>query len=225
MQIPAWLLPRPPMPADEETSAAFDALLSRARASGPGAPIEYSLSAPKWQFLAHVAERRGLVLHGSGNHAIARFEPRQADDVDASGNQKAVYGASDGVWPIFFAIFDRARFPSGIVINTCLFVPGEPEPFYFFSISRPALAQNPWREGSVYLLPPDTFERAEPVSAGSPSVMTGQVASASPVAPLARLAVAPADFPFLEQVRGHDDPEMIARARANPGGFPWLEPA
>jgi hypothetical protein len=48
------------------------------------------------------------------------------------------------------------------------------------------------------------------------------MASQLPVAPLAKLSVGPEDFPFLSQLRGHDG-ATFARARANPGGFPWLE--
>jgi len=43
------------------------------------------------------------------------------------------------------------------------------------------------------------------------------------LAPLARIAVDPEDFPLLDQMRGHDDEIAFARARANPNGFPWLE--
>jgi hypothetical protein len=44
-----------------------------------------------------------------------------------------------------------------------------------------------------------------------------------PVKPLARLQVSPADFPFLDQIRGHDDQIQQERARANPDGFPWID--
>ncbi|MFI7013719.1 hypothetical protein [Streptomyces sp. NPDC050164] len=43
-----------------------------------------------------------------------------------------------------------------------------------------------------------------------------------PVKPLARLVVHPGDFPFLDQVHGHDD-VLEARVAADPGGFPWFE--
>ncbi len=212
------------MPTDLATRAAFDSLLARAIAEGSGQPIGYTLVAPKWQFLTHVAERRGLVLHGSGNPHIERLEPRQSDDVDRFGNQAAVYGASEGIWPMFFAILDRERFPTGLLVNGCTYVAGEPDPFYFFSISRAALDQRPWRQGTVYLLPAAGFERQPPMSLGDVRISTGQVASHRTVVPLAKLVVGPTDFPFLEKVRGHDDVVTIARARANPDGFPWLDP-
>jgi hypothetical protein len=31
------------------------------------------------------------------------------------------------------------------------------------------------------------------------------------------------DFPFLDQMRGHDDETVWRRAKAAPDGFPWLD--
>jgi hypothetical protein len=50
-----------------------------------------------------------------------------------------------------------------------------------------------------------------------------QWASLVPVRPLAHLAVSPADFPFLAQVRGHDMAKVNQRAERNPQGFPWVD--
>ena len=61
-------------------------------------------------------------------------------------------------------------------------------------------------------VPAATFERED----GS-----AQAASPVPVRPVAKLAVCPADFPFLHQVHGHHDDELRTRAAADPGGFPW----
>ena len=47
--------------------------------------------------------------------------------------------------------------------------------------------------------------------------------SAEALKPLARLRVGPEDFPFLEQIRGHDDEKLFERVKADPGGFPWLD--
>jgi hypothetical protein len=46
---------------------------------------------------------------------------------------------------------------------------------------------------------------------------------ASPVSvnPVAKLAVEPEDFPFLDRIRGHDDERVWTRAPADPDGFPW----
>lgn len=47
-----------------------------------------------------------------------------------------------------------------------------------------------------------------------------QWASLEAVTPLARIAVAPEDFPFLAEIRGHDDAYILERAKSDPDGFP-----
>jgi hypothetical protein len=212
------------MPADATTTAAFDDLLDRALAAPSEGPIDYPLAVPKWQFLCHVADRRGLVLHGSGSPDIARFEPRKADDVNEFGNQAAVYAAADGIWPIYFAVLDRDRFGVGMHLNACVRLPGEPDPYYFFSITRSALDRAPWRSGTVYLLSRGGFEAEPAIERPGITVESAQVRSREVVTPVARLAVDPQDFPFLPRVRGHDDAVKVARARADANGFPWVDP-
>ena len=223
--LPSYLLPRPPMPVDEATLGAFDALYAAASESG-GAEIDYRLAAPRWQFLCHLADTKEIVLHGSGSPDIELFEPRQADDVNPFGDRKAVYAAGDGIWPLYYAILDRQRYPMSLINSASrlgLANQQRSDPFYFFSISAKALAQRPFHRGTVYLLPRATFEEQGPDRFGEWDIHIPQWASLAPVRPLARLAVGPEDFPFLEQLRGHDDVVAFARARANPGGFPWLD--
>jgi len=44
-----------------------------------------------------------------------------------------------------------------------------------------------------------------------------------PVTSVAELTVDLGDFPFLEQIRGHDDKVPQARIASDPTGFPWAE--
>lgn len=224
--VPGFLVPRPAMPTDAATLATFDALFDAAIAAGPGAPVDYRLAAPRWQFICHIADTREVLLHGSGNPAIARFEPRQPQDLTEFGNQRAVYAASDGLWPVFYAVLDRDSHPLSMN-NTSVRLVGEDgaagEPHYFFSISDKALVQAPWRRGTIYFLPRASFEQQPPATFGGQRILVPQWASAEPVAPLARIEVGPEDFPLLAAVRGHDDATMFARARENPDGFPWVD--
>ncbi|MDB5540334.1 MAG: hypothetical protein JWQ89_2061 [Devosia sp.] len=55
------------------------------------------------------------MLHGSTNPDIEVFEPRKSDDVNAFGDQTAVYAASDGIWPLYFAILDRQRYRMSLI--------------------------------------------------------------------------------------------------------------
>ena len=93
------------------------------------------------------------------------------------------------------------------------------------AVSEAALARRPWRSGTVYLLPGGSFEAQPPLAVGDVAVEPAQAASPVPVRPAAKLAVDPGDFPFLAQVRGHDDEQLRARMAADPAGFPWVESA
>ena len=218
---PYWLSRPGPAP-DAATRAEFDALLA-ALAAGPGTEIDYRLAAPKWQFLCHVADRGEAVLHGSSDPAIARFEPRQSNDIAEFGNRTAVYAAADGLWALYFAVLDRPRYPMSLV-NACFQVVAEDgtlsEPRYFFSIDAESLARGRFGPGTVYLLPAGRFERQADYVEGGRTVRTAQAACLEPVEPLAKLAVEPADFPL--PIRGHDYAALRARIEADPGGFPWL---
>lgn len=222
--LPPYFLPRPPVPTDAPTLAAFDALWAEAK--GRGGPIDYRLGAPKWQFLCHLADSGELLLHGSGNPGIALFEPRKSDDLNEFGDRQAIYAASDGIWTLYFAILDRDRYPMSLINSATRLELGsgqQSEPFYFFSISQAALTQRPFRRGTIYLLPRVSFEAQPAQRYRGADIRPLQWASPVPVKPLAQLAVGPEDFPFLDQLRGHDDEPTFARARANPDGFPWVE--
>lgn len=219
---PYWLS-RPGPEPDAAARAEFDALLAAALAAGPGTAIDYRLAAPKWQFLCHVADHGGAVLHGSSDPDITRFEPRQSNDIAEFGNRRAVYAAADGLWALFFAILDRPRHRMSLT-NSCFRVLGEDgsvsEPYYYFAVNNEVLEQDQLGPGTVYLLPADGFEREPAYVEGGRRVLTAQAASVEPVEPLAKLAVEPADFPL--RIRGYDLATQLTRVEADPGGFPWL---
>lgn len=223
--LPSHFVPRPPMPG-AEAAAAFEVLFDRAAAAGPGALIDYRLPWPRWQFISHIIESRRLIAHGSQNGAIERFEPRQSHDAHPFGNRKAVYGASDGLWSMYYAILDRPKHPM-LLVNSAMRVELQDaslgDPFYFFSISRPALDVRAFGPGTLYFLPGDSFEAMPPLSVAGQRVHIPQWASLEAVVPLARIGIAPEDFPFLDQIRGHDDAFILERAKADPDGFPWLD--
>jgi len=226
IQLPSYFPPRPPMDLDASTVAAFDRLLAEAVENGSGATIDYTLAAPKWQFLCYLCEAKDLLLHGSANPNIEEFEPRQSNDSQEFGNRKAVYAASDGIWPMYFAIANRDG-PVTSLTNACFRLLQEDGtwsiPYYFFSINNDAFEQNPWRNGTVYILPRATFEQQEPDDFEGITAESEQWASLVAVKPLAKLHITPDDFPFLSQVRAHNNRIQGERIRRNPNGFPWLD--
>ncbi|MCC6457504.1 MAG: hypothetical protein IT328_21285 [Caldilineaceae bacterium] len=221
--LPDYWIPQPPMQLDEAARLACDTLLAAAVAQGPEQPFAYPLNIPKWQFLSYITERHNLALHGSGSRDIRRFEPRQPVDLQEFGAQKAVYAAADGIWPLYFAIVDRSKSPS--IINACIYPERADgtmgDPYYFFSISRQAVDRQPYQDGVVYLLPRDTFIRQPAIEVGAWRIHVAQLASLEAVAPLAKLAVTPEDFPFLAQMRTHDDARLAEYAEAMNRGLPW----
>lgn len=221
--LPDYWLTRPTDRFDPEAQAAFNGLLETSLSTGGCPTISYTLPWPKWQFLCHLADQHDIALHGSGDSNIARFEPRQSNDLNEFGNQKAIYAASDGLWAMFFAIVDRPRI--GSITNACVRLVDESGsthgPFYVFSVSQSALPNRPWRTGWVYLLPRATFTNQPSIPFGAYEVQIAQLASFVEVPPLAKLAVAPEDFPFLGQIRGHDDNRLPEYAHALQTGAPW----
>jgi hypothetical protein len=223
--LPDYWLPQPLLPLAEEERRACDALLAAAVAQGPTSPFDYTLSIPKWRFLCYVAEQHHLALHGSDNAEIMYFEPRQSNDQTEFGAQKAVYAAADGIWPMYFAIVDREKSPS--IINACVYLEQDNDspgtPYYFFSISQQAVGRQPYRKGVVYLLPRDSFIAQPPIEFGSLRIRIAQLASPQGVKPLAKLVITPEDFPFLAQMRTHDDGRLAEYAEAMTKGLPWPE--
>jgi hypothetical protein len=223
LDLLSFLLPRPAFDKTPEMLAAFEQVFLSTPAGGF---VDYTLPYPKWQYLTYLCEAKELVLHGSQNLDIDEVEPRQAVDVKAFSNQQAIYATTDGIFVIYFAIIDRKQFPLSL-FNSCFQVRMSPDqlsdPFYFFSISHPALLQKPWCPGAIYILPRQDFEQEPAQMVGGAEILLPHWVSARPACPVAKLLVLPQDFPFLAQVHGHNDARLVELTAADPGGFPWPE--
>lgn len=224
MQALDYLLPQPPFDLTLEKQAAFDALIDSTPANGF---VDYQLAYPKWQFLSYLCKSRNRVLHGSQNAGIEVVEPRKAIDIKAFSKQEAIYATTDGIWVIYFAIVDRKNFHPLSLFNSCLDIRVSPDqtlgPLYFFSITHSALLQKPWRDGVIYILPRDTFEREPDQQMMGAELSFPHWISSTSVKPIAKLHVQPQEFPFLAEVHGHDDEKLTRLAAADPNGFPWQE--
>jgi len=224
MQVPPGLLRQPEYRLTPEMRSEFDEMLEGLRDSPDGGPIGSGSTFPKWQFLSYVCRADDLVLHGSCEPGIAELEPREADDVRAYSAQKAIYATTDGIWAIFFAILNRRDHKIGTT-NTCFTVTAESEEslgtFYYFSVSQHALDAGPWSAGAVYVLPRVGFSQEEPREYGGALIAFPHWISNSAARPYGYLTVGPEDFPFLGDVRGHDDEEHARRYRENPEWRPW----
>jgi hypothetical protein len=222
MHVPDHFLRRPVTEHLPDVGG-FERLFAEQVKPGTGGAIRYQLAAPRWQFLCWMAESQGVVLHGANRSTIGTLEPRHAEDVGEFGARRAVYAASDGLWPMYFAIADRTVVKS--LVNACVHLDdnGTDASYYYFSINHEAMTSRPWVTGTVYVLPRLTFEpEPEDTWLGLRCTPT-QWASSVPVRPIARLTVTPDDFPFLNAVRSHDQRVVAERASQAPDNFPWLD--
>jgi hypothetical protein len=197
---------------DAGKEADFAALLDEVL-GGNGRLLNYTLPYPKHEFLRYLAAQEMFIFHGSAKPDIEEFSTRRTSmelkDKSGRGNVQGIYGTHDGLWPLFFAVVNRSKI-SGSIRNGVQYFQnddGDEVGVYNFSINQEWLDKDPWHSGMLYVLPRQTF-RQLPMSASGG--MSNEWVSELPVKPLVRIPIAPEDFPFLAQVGGHDDSELIS---------------
>ena len=184
-------------PSAASDDAAFERLVHAVDEAG-GTEVDYDIAAPKHAFFRFLLERRPVLLHGTGDPGIERFEPQRQTDYDNKWTN-AVFATDGPIWPIFFATVNRPVARS--LINACSRRYGESH--YYFSIGTDPGRADAWRSGWIYVVPRETF-RLHP---SGPEWL-----SPTAVRPLARLRVEPPDFPFIEDVVQHTLREPVGRA-------------
>jgi len=197
---PTRYLVAPDVEFDGATIEAFEGIWEAIASQSASNAIEYACPFPKCEFLTYLVRQKGVLLHGSNDPDIARFEPRQQTDFRGRVRE-SVFATDDGIWPIYFAIVDRERVK--VLKNACFQVTDEQgmsRTHYLFAVPARQLRRHPWREGTVYILPRETFVQDQVVDAKGR--LWKEWASDEPVCPLAKLVVGPGDFPFLDDVQG-----------------------
>lgn len=228
--LPEYWIEWPPLGLDRATESAVEEFLTLMRAEAAGRLLDVDAflgerpEATRWQVLAGVAERANVAFHGTGDPHIASFVPREPIDFAPFGSQKAVFATSDPIWAMFYAVVDRDRYR--LTLNNGCIVLMDAEgrasaTYYYFSVSRGALLRRSWRTGYLYFLPPATFVEQPSGTYAGHAARVPQLASPVAVTPFARLEVAPSDFPFLGDIRGHDDERLAEYAQAVMAAAPW----
>jgi hypothetical protein len=211
MVLRAVGLPRVDAPTvDPETEAQFGAAADRSLETGD-APT----GIPVLPFLQWLAEDRGFIFHGSIRDDLEILEPvRKSRDETAWGDQQAVYASSDPIWAMYFASLRRNNGFIGTRNGSVGIIGGPVYPrWYFFSINRSAPREGRFGPGTVYVLPRDPFE-PEPPEYGV--LDWAHWVAPTPVRPLFRVHVQPADFPFQDLLVAHRfrEPMLATMLRA-----------
>jgi len=209
------LHPAPAIAWDAATLAACEAAYDRFIATGAIEVPRDELEVPPWVFLEYLVERRGHLLHGSGETNLDRIEPRTARDNIEDGDRAKIHATTSSMMALFYATLDRPRMMQ-IPCVPALHAQqverdGMPDGLWFVVDWR-ALPFQPWRSGMVYVLPRAPFRDEHRLM---------QWSTADAVAPVARLAVTPDDFPMRRQVYGFDFMEQHRREHAGIDGWPW----
>lgn len=165
------------------------------------------------EFVQWLIQRDEYIFHGSGKTDIDVFEPRRESlelmNYHGGGNLGAVYGTHQGLWAMFFAVVDRGRLQGSIRNGVATYtssITGEEVDLYQFSVSQASLPDRPFSAGALYVLPRETFDRIRLPGGGPYSNEWGSPVS---VEPLGVIQLEPENSPFLDEIGGHDDGELI----------------
>jgi hypothetical protein len=179
------------------TQGHLDSGASTKAISPPGDTLSYV----RW-----LARQRPVLFHGSRRDDLAVLRvDRESTDSSAFGNQAAVFASDDPVWAMWFALLRRgAGFES--TRNGASRLRGTRRRQYWFSVNADFPDEDLLADGWLYVLQRDGF-RQEPAFLWR----SGQWVNLQAVQPLARIAVAPSDFPFGDRIARHESGESMIR--------------
>ena len=209
VEPPGYGLLAPDYDDDPERDAWFAEL---AGGFGDGSVLTWDGRFPKHQLVQWLTAQDRYIFHGSNATDIDEFVPVRTSielrDHGERGNLGAVYGTRYGLWSLFFAVVDRASLEGSIRngVSTFEAPDGRTMDTYQFSVHHETLPKRPFTAGALYVLPRESF-RQLPMWPGGP--LSNEWASETSVRPLTRLFVEPEDFPFLDEVGGHDDGPLL----------------
>jgi hypothetical protein len=202
----------PPLELEFEEVALYESLLASIREEADGGWLELDDERPRWRFVEWLTRQQAVIFHGSPKDDIEIFRPVRTSvelmDHAGKGNLAAVYATPFGLWAMWFAVIDRSRLRGSIRNGVMRWTDreGRALDLYFFSVDHAHVGGDIWRSGTLYLLPRESFRPTQFYPDGPDS---HEWASPESMRPLKRLAVDPADFPFRDDVGGHDDSELI----------------
>jgi len=201
---------------DPVTVARCDFIYRRYVSSGGGGLIPRHLfcDLPVWVFLEYLADRCGVLLHGSpdGGRTELRAEGLSLNLIGWERPVHFAYRSSTEA--IFAAVLDTAMLKRLDCLrkNSAVMMGADARRRFYFGLDYRALPHGPWTAGTVYLYRaadfPEDFE-------DKPFL------SADPIRPLARVTVTPQDWPLLGRFAGLDLAANHVRTHDTFAGYPW----
>jgi hypothetical protein len=191
------------MPVDETRRQTFDFLLDSALIGNPRVPISYNLAYPKSEFLNYICDWRGFVMHGSPLTDLVTLQPvRKSSDKSEFGNRQQIFGSPDAIWAMWFAILDKDKI--NLTRNGSVRVGSGSQrvKYYHFELPKENKEHNPFAEGMIYITRAQDFpdKRPYPILDWFDAEIE-EWGSTQPISPLAKIRVAPRDFPYLDKVQ------------------------
>ncbi|WP_276358022.1 hypothetical protein [Cohnella caldifontis] len=183
---------------------------------GEGELLSYNLSNPKYRFLQYLSLKGSYLFHGSNNHNIELFEPRNQTLFNGKPTQ-AVFASSEPIWSTFYSVFNRSSLVGG-GRNGCIVCKNKK--YHYYSLNDSTIKNNPWTEGMLYILPKNCFVKSD-----SGKIHFDEWISHDHVKPAGRLIVNIDDFYFKNKVATHNRKESMIKTwllykvrtlRANP---------
>lgn len=163
--------------------------------------VNYLTAFPKYRFIDYIIQKKNLVVHGSNNVGIEKFETRNQTLFNGQ-LVDAIFATKDGIWPIFYAVFDRQKLENNFR-NGCLKVRSNKR-FYFFSMTKQTMDRDPWTYGMIYFMSSDLFERTSKTP-----VYFDEWISKLEVRPIMKLMVCKEDFEFANKISIHRPMESM----------------
>lgn len=197
--ISILLYPSPKILFSDEEIVQFEEL---ALSIHDGHLINYQLPFQKFRFLLYLSLNGNYVFHGSNNHNIECFEPREQTLYNGEMT-KAVFASSDPIWSMFFAIFNRNKLV-GSFRNGCII--GRRKKYHFYSINESTMKNKPWTDGMVYILPKDKF-----ATSLSGKVHFDEWICKELVVPIGKVNVSLEDFYYRNKIATHKDNKSLIK--------------
>jgi hypothetical protein len=187
--------------ADEQS--AFDGVLASSTSCGLNQLIDYELPYPKSDFLNYLCDWRGYVAHGSPLMDLSILQPvRLTNDSSEFGMRQQIFCSPDGIWATWFAILDKSKIH--VTENGCVRVGRGQKRIKYYHFDLPVCSKDapPFVDGMIYLSRAEEFpfHRSYPLLDWFDAEIE-EWGSVNPITPLAKLRVAPHDFPYLNKVQ------------------------